>query len=449
MKAVAELPEQRFATIQEFAEALERAEQMSRTVYSQSTEAQLPPTTFIPPTPLPATVVHGANKVAKPRYARRAFLGLSVLAVIGSGGLALFAARDKFIGKAKSTVSLTPTRILRKSKPLLVYPGHQNEVFSVAWSPDGSLIASAGGATTKSREGDTAIHVWAALGNRDVFIHKGHSNVVRMVAWSPNDGAYIASASEDGTVKVWKATNDSDPFIYKGHSSQVMALAWSPDARYIASAGLDLKIYVWYAPDGTLKAFYDSSILHVRGDISTPTTSTTGSTLAPSTNSISSVTPVAWSSDGDMIASVSKDNLSINVWRAWTGETLFTLSSLTSMSMIGTLAWSPDNKYIITGHYNDAHSVRIWDIKTGQATSILPDELTNQVYSVAWSPNGRYIAAGYDNAQVKVWDCTTKKLVLIYLGHKKPVMCVQWSPDGKYIASCGFDKTVQIWSPFE
>jgi eukaryotic-like serine/threonine-protein kinase len=75
--------------------------------------------------------------------------------------------------------------------------------------------------------------------------YRGHSRIVSAVAWSP-DGTRIASGSADGTVQVWNAHDGSQPFIYRGHRHDVDAVAWSPDGSRIASGSWD-EVQVWQA----------------------------------------------------------------------------------------------------------------------------------------------------------------------------------------------------------
>ncbi len=69
---------------------------------------------------------------------------------------------------------------------------------------------------------------------------------VNALAWSP-DGTRIASASNDKTVLVWDAATGNPFFTYRGHSRWVYAVAWSPDGIRIASAGTDKSVQVWQA----------------------------------------------------------------------------------------------------------------------------------------------------------------------------------------------------------
>jgi len=414
---------------------------------------QLPPPVApsLPVTPLPVTIMAASSFPSKPpvpRPSRRTVLGLFGLAALGAttGVLALVLTNQGPEGGKKPTPTPKPaaTPIPTKNKAVYTYPGHKDEVFTAAWSPNGLYVASAGG-NIHSRLGDTRVHVWDARTVRERYMYPGHSHVVRKVAWSP-DGTRIASASEDQTVQVWKVTNTGNepPITYTGHQGwSVMAVAWSPDGKHIASASEDKTVQVWDATSGDKIFTYGGHMTEV--------------------------VSVAWSPDGKLIASASEDHKMandedkiVNVWDAATGATLHVIRY---RAQAGALAWSPDSKGIAIGYYNTDDgaegSVRRWDISTGSSDQIIPGTFNDLVYAVAWSPNGKYIAAGYDWGEVKIWNYAAKKQILTYLGHNntypdhypadpnhlpQAVMSVQWSPNGKYIASCGFDKTVQIWT---
>jgi serine/threonine protein kinase len=70
--------------------------------------------------------------------------------------------------------------------------------------------------------------------------------IAKTVAWSP-DGTRIASGGRDKTVQVWDAVTGHAMFTYHDHSSWVYTVAWSPDGTRIASAGNDGTVQVWQA----------------------------------------------------------------------------------------------------------------------------------------------------------------------------------------------------------
>jgi hypothetical protein len=120
--------------------------------------------------------------------------------------------------------------------PSVTYRGHSQQVFAVAWSPDGRRIASGGG--------DQTVQVWNAADGSHVFTYRGHVGNVDAVAWSP-DGRRIASGGADGTVQIWRIVEESRAFTYRGHIHSVLAVAWSPDGSRIASGGSDQTVQIW------------------------------------------------------------------------------------------------------------------------------------------------------------------------------------------------------------
>jgi eukaryotic-like serine/threonine-protein kinase len=75
----------------------------------------------------------------------------------------------------------------------------------------------------------------------------GHSGDVYSVAWSP-DGTRIASGAEDGTMQLWNARDGSQLFTYPdNYSYQVFSVAWSPDSTRLATGSDDGTVQVWQA----------------------------------------------------------------------------------------------------------------------------------------------------------------------------------------------------------
>src|SRR5581483_2476645 len=131
------------------------------------------------------------------------------------------------------------------------YRGHTGLVRDVAWSPDGTRIASAGD--------DGTGQVWNAVTGRMLLVYKGHSGAVYAVAWS-SDGTRIASGGNDKKMQVWDAATGKSLGIYGERYSSVDAIVWSPDGTYIASVTEDMNdgktLQVWNIQTGKEQLSY-------------------------------------------------------------------------------------------------------------------------------------------------------------------------------------------------
>ncbi|KAK3984174.1 putative vegetative incompatibility protein [Cladorrhinum sp. PSN332] len=119
--------------------------------------------------------------------------------------------------------------------------GHSGSVYSVAFSPNSKLIASA--------SDDKTVKLWDTATGACTQTLEGHSNFVLSVAFSP-DSKLVASALDDKTVKLWDAATGACTQTLEGHSNFVLSVAFSPDSKLIASASYDKTVKLWGAATG-------------------------------------------------------------------------------------------------------------------------------------------------------------------------------------------------------
>jgi WD40 repeat protein len=281
--------------------------------------------------------------------------------------------------------------------------GHNGSVESVAFSPDGKILASG------SR--DDTIKLWDVATGREIRTLQGHTGDVNSVAFSP-DGKVLASGSWDKTIKLWDVATGTLLRTLKGHTDYVRSVAFSPDGKVLASGSFDNTIKLWDVATGR----------EIR-------------TLSGHTLDVASV---AFSPDGRILASGSVDT-TIKLWDVATGALLRTLRGHTGI--VHSVAFSPDGKVLASGSWEE---VKLWHMATGSVLRTLSG-YTGWVRSVAFSPNGKVLASGSEDKTIKLWDVATGTLLGTLKGHTGWVESVAFSPDGKILASGSWDGTILLW----
>jgi WD40 repeat protein len=327
-------------------------------------------------------------------------------------------------------VSQTFSATIRLIAPNLT--GHTDAVSSVAFSPDGKLLASG--------SWDKTIKLWDVASGSLVRTLSGHTSGVRSVAFSP-DGRLLASGScreRIGTGIIvcikgelnlrWEvASGRFVVFSLAAHTGWVTSVAFSPDGRLLASGSFDETIKLW---DVTMAT---GSLVLVR-------------TLSGHTNWVFSV---AFSPDGRLLASGSCGHSElyrgcvqgeIKLWDVATGREVRTLTGHTDW--VRSVAFSPDGRLLASGSSDD--TIKLWDVASGREVRTLTGH-TYGVNSVAFSPDGKLLASGSWDNTIKLWDVATGREVRTLSGHTSGVSSVAFSPDGRLLASGSEDKTIKLW----
>jgi WD40 repeat protein/tRNA A-37 threonylcarbamoyl transferase component Bud32 len=280
--------------------------------------------------------------------------------------------------------------------------GHSGDVYTLAFSPDGSRLASAG----KNR----AVDVWEPTTGRLLAVLEGCSDPVRSVAF---DAAGTRLVAFDGsTAQVWDSKPSAEPVALKGHTAEVLGVAFSPDGHRIASTGRDGTVRLWDTGSGRELVQLGR---HEGGAFG-----------------------VAFSPDGSCLASAGADG-AVKLWDVRGGKGPLILAGHAGAVMA--VDFSPDGSVVVSAGRDG--TVRAWDVTTGRQIRRL-DTPEGGSFAVAFSPDGGRIAAGCDHV-VRAWQVATWRELPPLRGHTGLVNNVRFLAGGTQLVSAGDDKTIRIW----
>jgi WD40 repeat protein len=297
---------------------------------------------------------------------------------------------------------------------LVTLRGHREWVYSVAYSPDGRLIASAGG-TPYDAQTPGDVMLWDATTGRLVRSLSGLELAASSLAFSP-DGQRLAVAEGDskykvrpGAVKIWDVHTGKLLVSLRGHTGLVWGVAFSSDGKRLASASADRTVKVW-----DVEAARETATLREHTHF---------------------VLNVACSAEGTQLASVDNDGR-VRLWDTKTWQVLHTFPGSDCV------AFSPTAPRVAAGGENN--TVKVWDASTGQELQTLRGH-SGWVLSVAFSPDGTQLASASTDSTVRLWDIKSGVELLTLRGHTWGVRSVAFSPDGQRLVSGSQDQTIKVW----
>lgn len=341
----------------------------------------------------------------------------------------------------------------------------ENSVFALAFSPDGTRLASG------SR--DTTVQLWDITNKTAPITLRRHTNEPTELAFSP-DGKILASGGADKTVQLWDTTTGKPISTCTGHVNDISTLAFSPDGKTLASGSSDGTIRFWNTQTAEplptritghvayLKAatfFKDSArIVSVgyNGIITLWNLETLQKTTLQTNRTLEIIGLQDWyldlalSSDGTKLVSFGTESASPEPWSdsvlrltdVSTGRELMSVPDSAS-----DLTFSPDGK-IVAGTRSD--TIRLWHTETGETLDISlsdpnadPEEQHRPIIrTLEFSPDGRRLAGGTMGGDVQMWDTETGEALTSFFveerptgnRYRDPIVDVAFSSDGSLLA---------------
>ena len=327
-------------------------------------------------------------------------------------------------------------------------------VSSVTYSPDGNILAIAYRDTVRLLDKRT--------GTREVTV-TGPWREVYSVAFSP-DGTTIATGNY-GTVQLWDAHTGQHKTTFEAHGAGVSYIAYSPDGNTLATAGAggsDDRVLLWDIQTGqhrtTFKGYTDSitSVAYSpdgkaiamgsRNGVGTLWEAHTGQHIATFQGHTSYITAVAYTSDGNMIATAGRDG-TVHLWDA--GNSILQTRTRTPKTTLvshpdafRSMAYSPDGNTLATGGRDG--TICLWHAQTGEKIAIIEGH-TAALNFVAFSPDGATLASASNDKTIRLWDVQTSQIITTLEGHTQGPNSIAFSPDGTTLASASDDKSVRLW----
>ncbi|MCU0496750.1 MAG: TIR domain-containing protein [Anaerolineae bacterium] len=324
---------------------------------------------------------------------------------------------------------------------------HDNWVVDLAYSPDGTRLASAGA--------DNLIVIWDTLTGLPIGRPLvGHTGIVWRVAFNSQNPAQLVSVGADQQVFIWDLMTRRGT-AHTGHTEQVRGAIFLPDGQSLYTAGRDRRMILWdVTGQNTLSQDYSAH----QGRVYDLAINASGTVLY----SVSDDTTLRrWSfvdlTDSTVLLTAPRGLLALALVsddQALLGDingTIF-LYDLAQTAILGTLDGHTEGIFDLaissTGQFASASidgTIRLWDNATLGAESRILTGHTEAVQTIAFSPDGRYLASGGQDQQVILWDTETGEILHRLTVHQGDVERVIFSPDGTILATGARDRLIYLW----
>jgi WD40 repeat protein/DNA-binding SARP family transcriptional activator len=347
-------------------------------------------------------------------------------------------------------------------------------IAALAVTPDGSRIAAAGSigcaqsrdqeAASSSAGSRTAL-VWDARTGRRLLSLAGATSPIHDIAYSP-DGSRIATGGDDGTAIVWDARTGNRLLALPDADAGggCLGVGFSPDGTLLATADGIGRVRIWklgsgrvvrtirvraplcgvaWSPDGRLIGAGQCGTYNYSTASAIRVWDVRSGRLVFRTTGTPARAMLRFSPDGREIVVPTVDGTA-EIWALAGNRLVATLRG--HSGQVGAVAYSPDGKHVATGSTDG--TARIWDARTGQQLLVLSGH-TATVDAVEFTPDGRDLVTTSEDGTVRVWNVTTEgsRDWLTLDADRGGVGTVIFTPDGSRLLTSGTcDGRLKLWN---